>query len=382
MKKITFALLVPFLFFGCHAQVSNTSPIAPVLEEENDISVSDSMNKNNLQKATFAGGCFWCMEGPFEAEEGVSEAISGYAGGEEENPTYEEVVSGKTGHREAVQIVYDPHIISYERLLEIYWKQIDPTDDGGQFADRGFQYTTAVFFHTKEQKLLAEESKNALQESGIYNELIVTDVLPYLSFYPAEEYHQDFYKHSAERYGQYKKGSGRAGYISENSTRVKQTLDSLQSNSHEYDYTPEQIQEMRKNLDPLSWHVVSGGTEQPFDNAYWDNKDPGIYVDTVTGEPLFSSTHKYDSGTGWPSFYKSIKQENIEYSQDTSLGMVRTEIRSEKGDTHLGHVFDDGPVEKGGKRFCVNSASLRFIPKEEMEAKGYKDYLYLFQEEK
>lgn len=381
MKKITFALSSLFLFFGCHSPFgSDISPAAPSLQEKKNISVSESMKEKNLQKATFAGGCFWCMEGPFEAEDGVQEAISGYAGGEEKNPTYEEVASGNTSHREAVQILFDPDVVSYDRLLEIYWKQIDPTDDGGQFADRGFQYTTAIFFHTEEQKRLAEKSKKALAESENYEQEIATKILPFLGFYAAEDFHQDFYKHSAERYRQYKTGSGRAGYIEENSGKVEETLDSIVSERGEYEYTPEEIEEMRKNLDPLSWHVVAGGTEKPFDNKYWNNKEEGIYVDTVTGEPLFSSTHKYDSGTGWPSFYKSIKDESIEYSPDTSLGMVRTEIRSEKGDTHLGHVFDDGPEEQGGKRFCVNSASLRFVPKEEMEEVGYGKYLYLFEE--
>lgn len=387
MKNIFF-LLAAMTFFGCSSSpaspenISSSKPSLPVQQKtekpEKDWSHEELIARDDLAKATFAGGCFWCMEGPFEAQEGVVESISGYAGGEEENPTYKEVSTGKTTHREAVQVFYNPQEVSYETLLQIYWKQIDPFDAGGQFADRGEHYTTAVFFHTEEQKILAEISKKKLQESDTEN-FVATLILPFLNFYPAEADHQDFYKHAAERYKKYKKGSGRAGYIEKNSEKVEEVLE---EKKEEYNYTPEEIEELRKNLDPLSWHVVAGnGTEKPFDNKYWNNKDEGIYVDTVTGEPLFSSTHKYDSGTGWPTFYKSIQEDVVSYHSDTSLGMDRTEIRSEKGDSHLGHVFDDGPEEQGGKRFCVNSASLLFIPKEEIEEKGYEEFLELFENE-
>ena len=168
-----------------------------------------------LEVATFAGGCFWCIEAPFQETKGVTSAISGYSGGKEENPTYEEVTSGKTGHLEAVEIIYDTSKISYEELLDIYWRQIDPTDDGGQFADRGAQYKTAIFYHNEEQKKSAEKSKKELDDSGKFDKPIVTKIIPFLNFYMAEEYHQDYYKKRIFQYNAYKKGSGRTDYIEE-----------------------------------------------------------------------------------------------------------------------------------------------------------------------
>lgn len=179
---------------------------------EKDYSYEELLEREDLSVATFAGGCFWCMEGPFEQEEAVVEVISGYAGGQIENPSYDQVASGKTKHREAIQVYYFADEITYERLLEIYWYQIDPTDAEGQFADKGFQYTTAIFYHNEEQKEAAEKSKQMLQESGRHEGDIVTEILPFVSFYPAEDYHQDFYKKSSTRYKQYETLSGRKGY--------------------------------------------------------------------------------------------------------------------------------------------------------------------------
>ena len=166
-----------------------------------------------LEKATFAGGCFWCMEPPFEVLDGVDEVIAGYTGGATENPSYEEVSSGKTGHYEAVQITYNPEIISYEELLDVYWRQIDPTDGGGQFADQGPQYKTAIFCHDQKQKELAEESKLQIEQSGKFNKPIAAQILPYMHFYPAEDYHQDFYKKDPVRYKSYRAGSGRDRFL-------------------------------------------------------------------------------------------------------------------------------------------------------------------------
>ncbi len=171
--------------------------------------------RNDLKKVTFAGGCFWCMEGPFEAEEGVEEVLAGYTGGEVVEPSYEEVTRGDTGHREGVMVYYDASKVSYERLLEIYWLQIDPTDEGGQFADRGFQYTTAIYYHDEEQKEIAEKSKREKSESGKYEGEIVTKIEKFENFYPAEDYHQDFYLKSKDRYEQYSLFSGRKKYVEE-----------------------------------------------------------------------------------------------------------------------------------------------------------------------
>ncbi|MBO8177838.1 MAG: peptide-methionine (R)-S-oxide reductase MsrB [Bacillus sp. (in: Bacteria)] len=313
------------------------------------------------QLATFAGGCFWCMVEPFEEKPGIISVISGYSGGWKENPTYKEVCSGTTGHYEVVQITYDPELISYETLLDIYWKSIDPTDEGGQFNDRGQSYQTAIFYHTEEQRIAAEKSKKHLEEHSPFNKPIVTKILPAKPFYPAEEYHQNFHKKNPFRYALYKKGSGREDYLKKHWEDQKKK------------------EELKKRLTPMQYEVTqNNGTEPPFQNEYWDHFEEGIYVDVVTGYPLFSSKDKFDSGCGWPSFSKPILKGAIEEKIDLSHGMVRTEVRSKDSDSHLGHVFNDGPKELGGLRYCINSAALRFIPKEKMEEEGYGDYLILF----
>jgi len=335
-------------------------------------------NNDNYKVATFAGGCFWCIEPAYQESNGVIKAITGYAGGKSDTADYKTVSSGNTKHREAVQVTYNPDKISYKELLDIFWRQIDPTDSGGQFTDRGFQYTTAIFYHDEEQKKMAEKSKSDLEDSQKFDKPIATEIIKFTTFFPAEEYHQDYYKKASQHYKRYKKGSGREDFIEENWAK-EAALQAAEEDSDKYEYTKEEIEEKQKNLDPLSYHVVvEEGTETPFNNEYWDNKAPGIYVDKITGRPIFSSTHKYDSGTGWPSFYKTIDEDALSYEKDNALSMSRTEIRSEGG--HLGHIFDDGPKEYGGQRFCLNSASLLFIPKEEMAEKGYEDYLYLFDE--
>lgn len=329
-------------------------------------------------KITLAGGCFWCMEAFFQEQKGVLEAVSGYSGGSEEEATYLKVSKGNTKHREVIQITYDPKLLSPEEIINFYWTQIDPTDEGGQFADRGYQYTTAIYYHNEEQRRVAEESKKRLEESDVFDKDIATEIVPFESFYVAEDYHQDYYKKASEHYERYKKASGREDFINDEWAKDAAIQFLEQEKKDEYSYTPAEIEELKKNLDPASYHVVGeDGTELPFDNEYWDNKDDGIYVDKVTGEPLFSSTHKYDSGTGWPSFYKGISPESLIMKEDNKLSQTRTEVRSQSG--HLGHVFDDGPEDKGGQRFCLNSAALLFVPKEEMEEKGYGEYLYLFE---
>lgn len=347
--------------------------------------VNDAMG--SVETITLAGGCFWCTEAYFEEEQGVVSAVSGYAGGDAASAIYVSVSKGATGHREAVQITYDTSVLSTENILDIYWSHIDPTNTKGQFADTGFQYTTAIYYHTEEQKMIAEDSKERLQASGVFNEPVATVVLPFSTFFEAEEYHQDYYKKAADHYNRYKKASGRESFVEETWAKdaALQFLESEETVSinsapqkDDYDYTEEEIAELLKNLDPLAYHVVAeSGTESPFNNAYWDNKADGIYVDVVTGKPLFSSTHKYDSGTGWPSFWRTIDDDSVTMHKDNSLSTTRTEIRSDAG--HVGHVFDDGPVEEGGRRFCTNSASLRFVSKDDMSKEGYDTYLYLFE---
>jgi len=308
--------------------------------------------------ATFAGGCFWCIVAPFESEPGVVQVISGYTGGHKPNPTYAEVCAGATGHLEAIQISYDPAQVSYERLLEIFWQQIDPTDPGGQFFDRGKSYQTAIFYHDETQKAAAEKSKMELQGSGRFSEPIVTPIIPAAEFYPAEEYHQDYHLKNTGHYRMYREASGRDGFIKKHWGTDKPSLAS--------------------RLTRLQYEVTQkSATEPPFNNEYWNNHAEGIYVDIVSGEPLFSSRDKFDSSCGWPSFTRPISGERIWEKEDLSHSMRRTEVRSRQADSHLGHVFSDGPLPTG-QRFCINSAALRFIPKDKMEEEGYGEYLRLF----
>ncbi|WP_087971482.1 peptide-methionine (S)-S-oxide reductase MsrA [Oceanobacillus rekensis] len=316
---------------------------------------------HNMETATFAGGCFWCMVEPFDQRPGIESVISGYTGGHVENPTYEEVCTNTTGHVEAVQITFDPNKMSYEQLLNTFWQQIDPTDSGGQFNDRGESYQTAIFYHNEQQQQVAEKSKQDLEASGKFSKPIATKIIPAKPFYTAEENHQDYYKKQSFHYRLYKKGSGREDFI-------KNTWNDKVDKS-----------ELKKKLTPIQFHVTQeNGTERPFQNEYWNNEKEGVYVDIVSGEVLFSSKDQFDAGCGWPSFTKPIDPYQVEDKTDTTHGMVRTEVRSNSSDSHLGHVFEDGPVEAGGLRYCMNSAAMRFIPKEEMEEKGYENYLYLF----
>ncbi len=310
-----------------------------------------------------AGGCFWGTAHLFSLVPGVSEAEAGYANSIIPNPSYKEVCTGNTHAAETVKVVYDPDEVSLSSLLRLYFKSIDPLSLNKQGGDVGTQYRTGIYFSDPADAPVVEAELATLARR--HTQPLAIECGPLENFYPAEEYHQDYL---------YKNPNG---YCHVDPTLFKEAknLRSIRDNSSE---KSESREDLRRRLTPLQWEVTqNGATERPFTNEYDHEFRPGIYVDITDGTPLFISSEKYDSGCGWPAFSRPIDDDLISEHLDTSYGRIRTEVRSAKSGSHLGHVFPDGPADKGGLRYCINSASLRFIPKEDMEKEGYADLLPL-----
>ena len=311
-------------------------------------------SKEEHQIIYLAGGCFWGLEAYMERIQGVTDAVSGYANGKGDTTNYQ--LLHATDHAETVKVTYDPNKISLDKLLQYYFRVIDPTSINKQGNDRGRQYRTGIYYQNEQDKAVIEAALKTLQSK--YQEPIQIEVEPLKNYVEAEEYHQDYLKKNPN------------GYCHIDIKKADEPL------IDDKKYPKPSDTELKQKLTALQYDVTQGKhTERSFSNEYWDNFAPGIYVDITTGEPLFSSKDKFESGCGWPSFTKPIAAEVAEYQKDNSFNMTRIEVLSRSGHAHLGHVFDDGPRDKGGLRYCINSASIKFIPLDEMEKQGYGDLI-------
>lgn len=317
-----------------------------------------------MKEIYFAGGCFWGTEHFFKQIIGVISVESGYANGDTISPTYKEVCKGDTNFAETVKVVYDPNLVNLDLLLELYFQTIDPTILNRQGNDIGTQYRTGIYHIDKADKAIIDKALIQLQKE--YSKPIVVENLPLENYYSAEEYHQDYLDKNP------------SGYCHLNPKLFKLAKEANQK-AIEKRFTKPSDAILREKLSDIQYNVTQkSATERAFQNEYWNESNKGIYVDITTGEPLFLSTDKYDAGCGWPSFTKPIHKSLITELRDDSHGMIRTEVRSKLGDAHLGHLFTDGPSDKGGYRYCINSASLQFIPFDKMNEAGYKKYIALF----
>ena len=333
--------------------------------QSSDTSGEESMYMDNTEHVIYlAGGCFWGMEQLMQSIPGVIDAESGYANGTcEADADYKTVCKGETGFREAVRVEYDPGQVSLDALLLAYFYVIDPTVENRQGNDRGSQYQTGVYYTNESAKETVE--RIAEIERG-RSEKFFVEIGPLKNYYPAEEYHQNYLEKNPNGYCHIPRA--------EMELFSKLRIDPG-------DYQKPAAESIRDKLTEEQYRITQeNGTERPFSNEFWDQFEKGIYVDIVTGEPLFSSTDKYESGCGWPAFTKPIEEPAVVELEDLSHGMRRTEVRSRAGDSHLGHVFTGDPESPNGVRYCINSAALRFVPYAKMKAEGYGYLLYLFEE--
>ncbi|OAB47903.1 peptide-methionine (R)-S-oxide reductase MsrB [Paenibacillus antarcticus] len=367
MKRLSWIgplLLLLLLATGCSPLNGTKSEVnaSTTTPSSNNPNATVDYSKSELSTIYLAGGCFWGVEAYMSRIYGVSDVTSGYANGTGEDPTYEDVIQGDRGFAETVEVKYDPKRVTLTDLVSKYFKVIDPTSLNKQGNDRGVQYRTGIYYKDKAEASII--SAVVEQEQDKYDKKIVTEILPLTNYYLAEEYHQDYLVKNPNGYCHIDLS------ILDDQEIPAEEEDVIQIDATMYPKPSDEI--LKSKLTDEQYQVaVLKDTEHAFSNEYWDQYEPGIYVDVATGEPLFSSRDKYDSGCGWPSFTKSIIPAVVTYHEDTKYGMVRTEVRSRAGDIHLGHVFDDGPQDKGGKRYCINSASIKFVPLADMEKEGY-----------
>ncbi|CUP75576.1 MULTISPECIES: peptide-methionine (S)-S-oxide reductase MsrA [Hungatella] len=358
------------LLTGCSASTLNTGAVntgktadTMSMEQKQE---EPMMNNDNLHTIYLAGGCFWGIEAYMKKLPGVRDTDVGYANGNTENPTYEQVCYDNTGHAETVKVVYDPALISTEQLLDGFFKVVDPTSINRQGNDRGSQYRSGIYYVDEADKAIVESA--AARQKENYKDPVVTEILPLNQFYLAEDYHQDYLDKNPGGYCHINLNAADE-FIGEEGLGMSDDLSVL---IRPEDYPVPDDQVLKEKLTDIQYQVTQNNdTERPYTNEYAATFDKGIYVDVVTGEPLFSSEDKFESGCGWPSFSKPIIPEVVTEHTDTSFNMKRTEVSSRAGDTHLGHVFDDGPKDLGGLRYCINSASIRFIPFDDLETEGY-----------
>ncbi|HHT96656.1 MAG TPA: peptide-methionine (R)-S-oxide reductase MsrB [Clostridiales bacterium] len=331
-----------------------------------NLNEKEEFTDKELEVIYLAGGCFWGVEAYMDLLEGVIDVNSGYANGETKNPTYKEVINEDTGFAETVEVKFDPKVIDLTTILLHYFKIVDPTNLNRQGNDIGDQYRTGIYYNDEKQLKVIEGVVNHEQKK--YAKDIVVEVKPIENYYLAEDYHQDYLKKNP------------LGYCHINLNLAKEGVDRESLPYNEITYFKPSKEDIKKKLTREQYQITQEAkTEMPYSHEYNELDEKGIYVDIVTGEPLFSSQDKYDAGCGWPSFTQAIDIDSITEKQDYSLGIKRVEVTSKIGDSHLGHVFDDGPVEEGGLRYCINGAALRFVAYEQMEEEGYGELKVMFE---